>query len=304
MSLTTHLSISGQYNLVVSRNGQQVSETGWFDNLILDAGLDKIGNAATGVINYAQVGTGTTAPANTQTSLSSYLASTSSSISGASSYTNEGSPNYRTTHTFSLAFAQGAVVGNISEVGVGWQSASGGLFSRALIVDGGGSPTTITLTSIDQLTVFYRLRIAPPITDGTGSVTLGGTSYSYTMRACVVGSFLARTGIFNTTAISNTYDLVAYPATTTSLGAITSQPAGSTVPGTPSATAYTNGNYYRDYTLSFSTTQGNTAGGIGALRFGFGQFGDTNFQCLFPTPIPKDNTKVLTLNIRLSWARG
>lgn len=293
--------ISGEYRLVVSREGSEIHDTGWFKNLILDSGLNRIGNQLQ-CVTFAQVGTGTAAPAASQTTLATYLASSSSS--GTISLANEGSPLYRTTITVPLVFTQGAVVGNITEVGVGWQSASGGLFSRALVVDGVGNPTTLTLTSIDQLTVYYRLRIAPPVTDGTGSVVISGTTYNYTMRASAAGTFAYRTDLLSTVqGLAYPYNVIAFDSTST-LGAITSAPVGTNSSGTFTGNTYVNGTFYRDFTATFPINQGNLSGGIKCIVFYWTSNGGMSFQCQFSAAIPKDNTKVLTLNIRLAWARG
>ncbi len=113
-----------------------------FKNLILNQGLDYFGNITTGdtVIKAAQVGTGTTVPAESQTALATYLAGTTTvqtSVGG-----NAGSPFYYSYSRPTFRFSQGAAAGNLTEVGVGRQSATGALFSRALIMDGNGQNIT------------------------------------------------------------------------------------------------------------------------------------------------------------------
>jgi hypothetical protein len=246
---------------------------------------------------------------NTQTSLDAPLGSASAANSTANSTANEGAPLYRTTLTFAYTFTQGAVVGNISEVGIGWATTGNTLFSRALILDNLGSPTTITLVAIDQLTVYYRLRVAPTLTDATGSVTIGSTTYNYTSRVLSAASFGNVQYIFS---YGHEYLAKLYIATTYQAGAglasITSSVPTGTQSGTTSAgslIAYTPGTFYRDSSLSFSITQGNATGGIQALSLVYGEpYQPFKFQIVFSAPIPKTNTNVLTLTIRFSWARG
>lgn len=98
-----------------------------FDNLITNGGLDRLGAAGSShgtVISHVQVGTGSTAPANTDSALANYLAGTNRSYSYSASY--GGNPTYHTEGTHYWEFGQGAAAGNLSEIGVGW-AASGSL---------------------------------------------------------------------------------------------------------------------------------------------------------------------------------
>jgi hypothetical protein len=304
--------LAGEYRLVINRADGNVEDTGWFDNLILNQGLDYLGNSlGLGIVRYAQVGTGTSTPVATQTALDARVAGTESSPAGAQAVTatNEGAPLYRTLLTYAYPFAQGSVVGNITEVGVGISAAAGNnLFSRARIVDNLGAPTSITIVALDQLTVYYRVRIIPPLTDATGTVSISSTNYNYTMRVSNVASFANVQFLLNS---SNNFSQaqnaghLAYPAGSV-LGAITGFPSGSPgVDGTATTSSYTNGTYYRDVTFNWSISQGNAAGGIQCIKFVWPQsYSVLQFQVRFDTVIPKTNTNVLALNVRYSWARA
>ena len=129
----------------------------WFPNLILNGGLDRMG-ANPDYLSWCQVGSGSTAPVAAQTALVNRIAGTSTqqnNVSGA-----QASAPYYGWYRRTYRFAQGVAAGNLSEVGVGWAT-SGSLFSRALILDGGGSPTTITVLSDEVLDVTYELRRYP-----------------------------------------------------------------------------------------------------------------------------------------------
>ena len=98
-----------------------------------------------------------------------------------------------------------------------------------------------------------------------------------------------------------------YPSTST-IGAITAVPSGTATDiGTMGLAlqAYTNGNFYRDNVVSLGPTLGNAAGGIGAMSLLYGAFPiiTGQWQFAFSTPIPKDNTKTLSLTVRYSWGR-
>jgi len=299
--------ISGEYRMIVTKPDGSTFDTGWFDNLILNQGLDRIGNGGLNpIFQFCRVGTGTSTPVVTQTSLDAQIAA-SNSIGAATSTANSGSPLYETTLVNTCVFTQGSVVGNITEVGIGWATTGSTLFSRALILDNLGAPTSITLTAIDQLTVYYRVRIVPPLTDYTGSVVIASTTYNYTSRVASVGSFGNVQWIFTYDYFSSPGASATYAAGST-LGAITAYgPTGtqSGATGSVSNGTYTNGNYYKDSTWSWSITQGNATGGIQAIRFSWGQtYQPFGFQIRFDTPIPKTNTNVLTLVMRFTWYRA
>src|SRR5690606_36889932 len=56
-------------------------------------------------------------------------------------------------------FGLGEAAGNLFRSGIQHTSTSGPLWSRALILDGQGNPTTITVLPDDFLTCYYTLRI-------------------------------------------------------------------------------------------------------------------------------------------------
>lgn len=307
--LELHTKLAGEYRMVVTRADGTEQDTGWFDNLVLNSGLDRIGNATSNfyVITNAQVGTGTSAPAATQTALDAWVAGSASSTSS-SSITNSGAPNYETTRAWTFTFAQGAVVGNITEIGVGWAT-NGSLFSRARILDNLGSPTSITLVALDQLTVYYRLKITPLVTDMTGTVVISSVSYPYTARVSNAGTFGNATWLFAgaqagwSGSVVGIYGSAGQTfAAGSVLGAITGSPtlsSGST--GTVAAGPYTAGTFYRDDVWTWNATQGNATGGIQCIVFPFA-FSSVNFQYRFSTVIPKTNTNTLSLTTRISWA--
>lgn len=313
-----HSTLSGRYNLVITKPDGTTTESGWFDNLILDQGLDQIGVTGS-VCNVCQVGTGNTAVLPTQTALTTLLASRGNASDQygfpSETYSN-GPPTYGSVHRFTYAFPQGAVIGNLAEIGVGWASTGPTLFSRALIVDGGGAPTTITVTAIDQLTVYYQLTMVPTTTAVSGSVILAGITYNYVSSIANAGSYyLGDKFLFLSSSFWNPYPfstcIYTSNATITTLPAITSLispnngwSAGGTTPIVVAALPYTLGTYYRDGRFTFPTGSGNEAGGIGAIAPAIGNGATAFAQYVFTPAIPKNNTKTLSLTFRTSWARG
>lgn len=306
-----HNTLQGKYKLAVTRKDGSIEETPWFHNTILDQGLDRIGSAASQtIVGYAQVGTGNTPPATTQTSLQSYLAGGGSGSPYPTSIVNVGSPTYAAVWTWALQFAQGAVVGTISEVGVGWEQTSGSnLFSRELIRDGGGNPITLSLTSFDQLTVYYELTVTPTVTDYTGSVVLDSITYNYTSRLLSASSFAAAVGAAIGQRLGAFQSFDTYTYANAALVPITdNSPTGDFISAgsvtSANVLSYIPGSYYNDTTLFWDVDKANDPAGITGIvpNNGFGNA--VRYQIIFGTPIPKTNTKTLSLTIRGSWSRA
>ena len=310
--INIRVAFKGRYRCVLNENTDREVDTGWFDNLVLNSGLNWLGsNSGSNLFAYACIGTGTNAAAATDTSLQAYVASTSDLHFDSQS--NVGPSTYAGTMQLHHAYPQGAVVGNMAEVGVGWAAGGSSLWSRARIVDGGGTPTTLTVTSLDQLTVYYSLTCTPVLTDLTGNVTISGTSYPFTGRIADATTFMsnlfsALTGTYGqwgqmTASGGSTSSNVvqSYPAAS-SLGAITAEPSGTPeYSGTSAAAGYTAGNYYADSTFTLDPTQGDLTGGIGCVLIQYSS--NMKYQFKFTTPIPKDNTKTFTLSVRFAWSR-
>lgn len=303
--MTPHLhqrnSIGLEYKLTVLDGATRrvMRESGWSPNLVTDIGLDRIGSGNT-IGGFCRIGTGTTTPANSDTQLVAQSASTSS-IVVPTSRVNAGSPTYHSTATCTFEFSLGSVVGNMAEIGIGWASTGATLFSRARILDGGGTPTTITVLVTEILQVTARLALYPTLTDATGSVVIGGVSYNYTARTSQANSVHAIDT--NGPMLSSISAPIAY---TGAIGTVTGLPSGTSgVLTAGSFSSYTNGNYFRDYSLSAGIGVGNLSGGIKSIVSNVGNGSGDVFrtQIEFDTAIPKDNTKTFLLTLRVSWAR-
>lgn len=289
------IGLKGHFKLSVQRPDR--TDVYEFDNLITNAGLDSIGNSAyanNSNLNFCLVGSGSSAPANTNTSLASFIAGNAITSSTSGMLSDHGA----LTNTY--VFAQGAVVGNLAEVGVSDKiDNTGMLFSRALILDSGGSPTTITVTSIDILTVTYELDLYWPTSDTTTTLTDGATTYTVTGRAAENTS-----GAWWAQSISNAYggannvwwSITAY---TGSIGPITATPSAQLgYSAEYTRGAYSSGTYSRTDTalIDINTWNGNLTAFEWTSPLGAYQFG-------FSPAIAKDNTKTLTLSRTISWAR-
>lgn len=293
------VSMKGRYQLrVLDAYGIEKRRTPWFDNIILDSGLNRWGTS--NVISGAAIGTGTATPAATDTGLQTQTTYTTDSGTGAAIAAGI-SPNYNNTRTFSYRTVLGALNGNYSEVGVGWASGSN-MFSRALILDGGGSPLPITVTSSEQLDIVYQLSVYPPLVDtGPTTITISGVNYDVTGRASQVTQ-TTNYWIVSVAAPSLTATSLYAGVYSGTMGAITASPSGSSSAYSSATTnSYVNNSLNRTGSLSANLISGNVSGGIKSVFVGWTGF--AAFQYQFDTVIPKDATKTMVLNYSVTWAR-
>lgn len=305
-ALTTGGHLQGWYKLTATkRDGRTRVLADWFPNIITTAGLNAIG-AGSSWMNKCYVGTGNTTPAITDTTLVSIINTAGNATASGTLGAQGSAPYYGYTQTV-YRFSEGTATGNIAEVGVG--SVHTNLFSRALVVDGGGSPTTVTVLSDETLDVAYELRCYPPISDVVSTITITGVLYDYTIRAAnVTGTTWAASVGGNLGGTAGANSVVSYSGVSSTIGAITSTPSGTTQPVSGINTGtYSNGDFFRNFTSTWGLTEANTAGGIGALRWRMGATGGAgglgDMQMSFTPRIDKTSSKILTLNFRHSWAR-
>jgi hypothetical protein len=301
MELKIRSKVAGYYKIEavkLDKDGNEVSRrvvADWFPNLITNQGLNRMGNNID-YLSRCSVGDGSTAPVFTDTGLSSFIASTAT-ITSNTTGTLATSPYY-TSANLTFRFAEGVATGNLAEVGVGWSASDGFLFSRALILDGGGSPTTITILSDETLDVSYEFRFYPKLIDDIGTVVFTGNiggSYDFIFRAASVG-----TSNWSLTSTRRTMASVSgfiYPG---DIGAITGIPSGSSEAAVPAASAYVEDSLEREYTISRSLIQGNLVGGI---RSGAWLIGPGRYQLQFDPAIPKTSSDLLSFVIKQSWGR-
>lgn len=291
-----NVQMQGRFTLTAHKlDGSSRVVADWFDNLILDNGLNRIPSSG-GMLQVCSVGSGTAAPAAGQSQLSNLVASTSTiqqQVNG-----NELVSGYgwrRSTYRF----PQGVATGNLSEVGVG--SSSTDLFSRALILDGSGNPTTVTVLADEFLDVTYELRLYWPTTDVTGNITINGVSTAFVMRAAAVSAWNP-TYLANTFGGGGNFQAAAYAAGST-LGTIEQIPSGGSNGGSSGTTrvgSYVNNSFSRSFRLEFGLNA--VTQPIGALWLFTGD-NSMNFQCSFSPAIPKSNQNELNLDVLLSWSR-
>lgn len=149
--------VGARFKLIAHKgDGIPVRETEWFQNLVLDTGLNRMSSGAW--VDRCCVGSGNSTPVATQTQLDNFIASTTTK-QDYSTLKNTTTMPYYYGAKITWRFGLGVAAGNLSEVGMGWGNSN--LWNRALIKDINGNPTTITILSDEYLDVVSEIRIHP-----------------------------------------------------------------------------------------------------------------------------------------------
>lgn len=311
MNIQTSAKLGARFRLVVHKGdiSKPTSQTDWFNNLVLNIGLDRM---SVGMwIDRCCVGTGNSTPVATQTALDSFLASTTSYLVDSSRQAGVQttiSPYYY-WHRQTWRFNPGVATGNISEVGLGWGNTA--LWNRALIKDGAGDPTTITVLADEYLDVITELRVYPQETF-SGSFDLkdkvGATisTHTYTGR-----SYLNSAGANVVLDAAKIVVGLSQDQMVTYSGAI-----GATVTSLPSGTSASS----RDFTNTFSYPTARSCRTVAKYELTYGNtFAHRSFlqyvkkmlcgstamayQWEISPTISKNNTQELTYTFTVSWDR-
>lgn len=288
---------------VLDENGIVKRKSAPSNNLILQTGYANMFADTGAIMSRLWVGTGSTPVSVTDAGLASPLTSTTSTESGGSGAVDNASGFYvwgRTVYVFNT----GAVVGNITEVGLSTNSSPYIFGSRALLRDSNGNPTAITVLSDEILRVTVELRWYPDtsesvstlnLVDGSGAVV---SAHTITIKAGHTGSnpYPRGHGLYRLSGSTATYS----SASNLNWG---SRVRGSTDGmGTVSNT--------RNIEEGSLTTRGRHAvnSGNGTIYGGFisvsGVFDQAGIGWKFKIepPIPKTNQEVFELDIKVFFA--
>lgn len=323
ITIPVQVGLKGRFRLVrtCAATGEVRQDTGWFDNLIVNSGLDLLGSTLTNnpsPFGGCVVGSGNTPPVAGDTGLESFVAGTRT-LQAQSRTNNTSVAPFYSSLILTYRFGEGVAAGNLSEVGIAYVNYSvttptgaSPLFSRALIVDGGGVPTTITVLSDEFLDVIWELRMYPP-DDVVGSFNLDilgvPTSHNYTIRPGWISNA-------NTWQFSDNTDMRAFrplipvqnasggtesKVTGGTLGLVTGDITGTVFPVGQNGTRdlYVAGNYYVDLHTTYTLNFGNVSGGIDAIGLGLNA---VYFQMIISPAIDKTASRIFTITVRVSWA--
>ena len=301
------IKIAGYYQITILRaNGKIEIMTPFFDNLITNQGLDLMGTGFSAIMWAA---TGNTPPAVTDTGLSGSIVGASSSWAETAKTSQLTTPPWYHETTYANTFAVGAVVGAVSEVGIGSGNATTvtSIFSRSLIKDAYGNPITITLTSADQLQVIYKLRHylqywASAADDIVTEVYINGLLrtckrrpmsttdadwWSPRLGGAVIVHSTSHCGVFSGALVTPT-----------------GSPSGVVGSSNTSNDAYVPGSYTRGFSFYIPPQSGNiTVAGMhcGPNRY-WGRFGG-RWQISIEPSFTKSNLQALNMSGYFSWDR-
>lgn len=157
---------------ILDAEGNVKKTSGVSPNIITQYGLDVLG----GIVGERRhdnlvVGSGSTPPTLADTALESRIGSPAPFGNPTNTLAYTTTKPYYIQGRLSAEWAMGAIVGNISELGICASSYPDQLISRALIRDTSGNPTTLTVLSDEILRVSVIVREYMP-EDFTGSFDL------------------------------------------------------------------------------------------------------------------------------------
>ena len=159
--ISVGLGVSGHFHVIKKRRGIIVQELD-FDNIITDVGLRRMASETdlfSTIGYYCILGTGTSTPVSTDTTLQAYGGHTAKrrySLIG-SSLGSGADRQMRITYEYGLNDA----IGTWTEVGITWDNNSSNpqVFCRMLFADDQGNPIAVEKTSEDTLTIIYTFHL-------------------------------------------------------------------------------------------------------------------------------------------------
>lgn len=187
--IKTEIGAIFQLTVRKASDGSVVRTSGRFHNLVLNSGLTMMGDKNKYWGRSCFVGTGSSEPNITQTTLDNPIAKSSSMLSS-NDVSNRLTKPYYAGLVTTYRFNAGVAVGNLTEVCIGDRTGSPSKYvweswNRALIKDAKGKPTVLTVLEDEFLDVTVELRMYPT-EEVTGSFRLldrfGGVKSTHTYK--------------------------------------------------------------------------------------------------------------------------
>ena len=283
-----------------------------FRNLITNAGLDALagGTAIDSLITYLAVGTGSSEPSYTDTTLNAEIARTNSTGGFADSDAMVGSGDlveyWRRIRT--RVFTENQANGNLAELGFFSAAQGGTMWNRQLFRDELGNPTAITKTNEDQLRVRYEYRVYPPWDDLVQEIEVNGVPTEVVNRPLQVssasrwGAGSSGAGALNNLGVVGTGLWQAYETGT--LPGRGGAPSGTSADASSTAVqSYTPGTWYREREARWEPSRANFATGIGLFQSYANTASSPVFGSKVTPKLMKQDTQRLIIMERWTYAR-
>lgn len=290
--LNEHMLVGAVFKVqTFNATGKVVYDGPWFNNLVLDCGLDLLADYQFGDIHdVVNVGTGSSSPTVTQTGLDTFVASAGGSGSYSYQTTNPAYGKLSRIYEFGLGVAEG----NLTEVGLS-RSTNADYFNRQLFRDGVGDPTTITVLSDEGLRIYADIYLYTNLQNGetvSGSFTYNGSARGFTKEEDIseVGSSGNRFVDFSAASarLCISKDSIGFPAHNELA---------------PSGSTYSAGSFERTFTGTWLANE--LVGDYNTLVTGWGGGSYPVYYTAFrlDTPISLTDTEELTISFKRSWGR-
>ena len=299
MQVSIKNKIGARFKLVAHKgDGKPTKETGWFHNLVLNTGLDRM--SVNTWINRCCVGSGNSQPKVAQISLDNFIASTTNRMQtfGVANTTN--TPYYYGVR-LTWRFGEGVAAGNLSEVGLGWGDTE--LWNRALIKDTSGNATTITILSDEYLDVVSEIRVYPQPAI-TGSFNLLNKTGSLVSTHTYFGMPLIRDlGVFNAEKVTFGVGSWLYGYTGEIGSSVTQGSTGDWIIDNTPDLKYPSLRSVRGVsTLGLSSGNG-TVKSFDIRNISIMGEASHGYKIQIDPPITKNNTQIMTYTFELAWGR-
>lgn len=268
-----------------------------FKNLIVDQGLNNAASTAiNNLVTRCRVGSSSDIPTTSDTALGQPVGGYTSVVTSTYNHSS-GNPVWYTYGRYTYTFPAGSVTGDLREIG--FFDSSGNMFSHALIKDGAGNPTTITILDDEQLFVTYEVRKYPAETDQTGTFVLAingvDTSFTYTARPALINTNTSSNYWYGSHQLGVDTNVVAYESQV--LGTVTGTPTGTAVAGSGTIDTYVADSFKSTLNCVFDPSIANFTNGIGSMLLCNG------FQVAFDPAIPKTSDRRLVLPLSTVYSR-
>lgn len=300
--------VKGIINLKIIRNGICHTDV-TFENLILDTFFSRFANDdVLFATSQCRIGTGTTPPTNSDSSLVSQISSINSVWVGVPTSIDGANNRLVFATTSQFQFPIGSVVANIAEVGFVFAQGSSGaamnlLNSRTLTKNEFGVPTAYTVTADDQLIINYRFEVWIPLVDYTSTLNVSGIDYDVIGRVANYssGGPWVNTVLLLPNITSSWFQ--SYGATSV-FGGHGVDPTANSGSSSSTQVKFLNLSGGKEIEMTASINQLNATGGIKCIAIPSGSASGTMFKYQFTPVIPKTNSKIFKIRFRMTCARA